>query len=134
MRRVVLDHLVLLRGLLNPHSICGRLLSEYAHRYKAVFSNSTVKVYFLLYHPDLVAKYPRLSKVDPKQAGRLFARAQRVHIEAAQHKNAFIAAAIAAQADYLVCEDASLLALQGKIEIPIIDTRAFIALLETESK
>ncbi len=38
MLHVVLDPVVMLRALINPHSPCGQLLSEYADRYRAVFS------------------------------------------------------------------------------------------------
>lgn len=132
MYRVVLDPVVLLRGLLNPHSICGSLLSEYAYRFKVVVSADIAKLLILLcYHPILVDRYPHLSKVDPQHAGRLLLRAERANLQADQHTNIFLATAIAAKADYLVCEDRTLLALHRKTEIPIIDTYGFIMLLET---
>ena len=132
MVRVVLDPVVVLRGLLNPHSICSTLLAEYAHRFKVVLSAETMRALTVLcYHPILRAKYSRLSKVDPRDAGRLLLRADKVNLPADRSDNIFIATAIAAEADYLVCEDQALLAWRKKIQIPIIDTRAFILLLDT---
>ena len=134
MYRVVLDAVILLRGLVNPHSICGMLLSEYTHRYQVIFSEETRKALVLLpFHPLLLAKYPHLSKTDPRQAGRLIARAEKVHVQPDHSDNIFIAAAIAAKADYLVCEDPALLALRGRSKIPIIDARAFVTLLASGS-
>ena len=134
MLRVVLDPIVLLRGLLNPHSICSSLFSEYAHHFKVVVPKQITRVLILLcYHPILVARYPDLSEIDPRHAGRLLLRAEKVDLQADRHSNIFLATAIAAKADYLVCEDQALLALRQKVEIPIIDTRTFVMLLETGS-
>ncbi len=132
MVRVVLDPVVLLRGLLNPHSICSSLLSEYAYHFKVVVSEEITKALILLcYHPTLVARYSRLSKVDPRHAARLFLRAEKANLQTDRNSNIFLATAIAAKVDYLVCEDQALLALRQKVKVPIIDTRAFIMLLET---
>jgi predicted nucleic acid-binding protein len=133
MYRVVLDPIVILRGLINPHSICGSLLSDYASRYKVVFSAEMGQaLIFLPHHPMLIAKYPRLARLDPRQAGRLLARAEKVHIDLALHPNVVVATAIAAQAGYLICEDAQLLAVRDKIPVPILSAAAFIALLASE--
>jgi predicted nucleic acid-binding protein len=134
MLRVVLDPVVVLRGLLNPHSICSRLLSEYAYNFKVVVSEEIIRALILLcYHPTLIAKYRRLSKVEPTHAARLFLRAEKASLPADRDGNIFVATAIAAKVDYLVCEDQALLALRQKVKVPIIDTRAFIMLLETRS-
>lgn len=134
MVRVVLDPVVVLRGLLNPHSICSSLLSEYAYHFKVVVSEEIIRALILLcYHPTLTARYPRLAKVDPPHVARLFLRAEKANLPADRDGNIFVATAIAAKVDYLVCEDQALLALRQKIKVPIIDTRAFIMLLETRS-
>ena len=133
MYRVVLDPVVIVRGLINPYSICGSLLSDYASRYKAIFSAETGHaLIWLPYHPMLMVKYPRIVRLDPRQAGRLFARAEKVHIDLDAHPNAFIATAVAAKADYLICEDAQLLAVRGKTTVPFLSAAAFVALLESE--
>jgi predicted nucleic acid-binding protein len=133
MYRVVLDPIVILRGLINPYSICGTLLSDYAARYKAIFSAETGQaLVFLPFHPMLIARFPRLAHLDPRQAGRLLARAEKVQIDHAVHPNVVVATAIAAQADYLICEDAQLLAAREKIPVPILSAAAFVALLASE--
>ena len=133
MYHVVLDPIVLLRGLINPHSICGSLLSEYAGRYKAIFSSETsLALVVLPRHPLLVAKYPRLVRVDPRQAGRLLAHAEKVPIDLATVPNAVVATAIAANADYIICEDAHLLAAREKIVTPMLTASEFVTLLASE--
>ena len=133
MYRVVLDPVVIVRGLINPYSICGSLLSDYASRYKAIFSAQTGHaLIWLPYHPLLMAKYTRIVRLDPRQAGRLLARAEKVQIDLDAYPNAFIATAVAAKADYLVCEDAQLLAVRDRSPVPFVSAAAFVTLLESE--
>jgi len=133
MYRIVLDPIVILRGLINPHSICGSLLSKYARRYKAIFSpQAGLALIYLPFHPMLIAKYPRLGRLEPRQSGRLYARAEKVQLDSMPHPNIFVATAMAAKVDYLISEDAQLLAMADKIAISILSAAAFVALLESE--
>jgi predicted nucleic acid-binding protein len=134
MLRVVLDHAVLLRGLINPHSPCGSLLSKYSCRYRAIFSEATRKALLILpVHPVLLATHPSLLKVEPKRAGRLAAQAEMTNLPSDDFDNAVIATALAARVDYIVAEDPALLDYHDRIDIPIVDAQTFIMLLESEA-
>ena len=127
MFRVVLDHAVLLRGLINPHSPCGSLLSKHSYRYRAIFSEETRRALLVLQlHPVLLAKHPHLLKINPRRAGRLAARAETVRLPSDRFDSAVIATALAARVDYIVSEDPALLDYHDRVDIPIVDAQTFI--------
>ena len=131
MYRIVLDPTILLRGLFNPFSLCGRLLSQYTHRVQVIFSAQTrTAVATLLVNDAWAIKFPALKQIDPLWVGRLLRSATIIPIPVPHHRNPFVAVAIAANADYLVCEHPLFLELRDAVPVPIIDTRAFITLLE----
>ena len=131
MYRIVLDPTILLRGLFNPYSLCGRLLSQYAHRVQVIFSAQTMKVVATLLMNDAWAiRFPPFKQIDPSWVGRLLHSATIIPVPAPQHRNPFVAVAIAANADYLVCEHPLFLELRDAVPVKSIDTRAFITLLE----
>ena len=133
MLRVVLDPIVILRGLLNPHSLCRRLLFDYADRYCAVFSDNTLRLLrLLLLHPFIVGRLPFLVKISPSKLARLFQYAERVRVPTEPDVNLYIALARAARADYLVCEDQILLSQCQDHSIPVLNTRAFVVLLDPD--
>ena len=134
MLRVVLDHAVLLRGLINPYSPCGSLLSDYSYRYRAIFSEATRRALLLLpFNPVLIVKHPHLRKVDPKRASRLAARAEMINLPPGDFDSAVIATALAARVDYIVSEDPVVLDYHDRVDIPIVDAQTFIMLLEFEA-
>lgn len=97
MLRVVLDPVVMLRGLLNPHSLCSRLLFDYADRYCAVFSDNTLRLLrLLLLHPLIVCRLPLLVKISPSKLARLLQYAERVRVPTEPDVNLYIALARAA--------------------------------------
>jgi predicted nucleic acid-binding protein len=133
MYRVVLDPIVMLRGLLNPHSICGDLLFEYADRYRAFFSNATVTIMrLLIYHPVVVIAFRQLIHTSSTQVERILLRAQRVRIPPGSPSNMFVAVACAAHADYVICEDEVIRAKCMEQNIPVLDSRSFLSLLAPE--
>jgi predicted nucleic acid-binding protein len=133
MLRVVLDPVVMLRGLLNPHSPCRRLLFDYADRYRAVFSDNTLRLLRLLFlHPLIVARLPLLVKISPSRLARLFQYAERVRVPTEPDVSSCIALARAARADYVICEDQVLLSQCQEQSIPVLNTRAFLALLDPD--
>ena len=133
MLRVVLDPAVMLRGLLNPHSPCRRLLFDYADRYRAVFSDNTLRLLrLLLLHPLIVVRLPLLVKISPSKLARLFQYAERVRVPIDPDVGVHIALARAARADYVICEDQNLLSQCQDHSIPVLNTRAFLALLDPD--
>ena len=133
MLHVVLDPVVMLRALINPHSLCGKLLSDYADRYCAVFSDDAIRALRLLVvHPFLILRFPSLSEISQFKLGRLFQYADRVRVPAEPDAGVFVALARAAQADYVICEDQVLWSECQSHGIPVLDTRGFLALLDPD--
>ena len=133
MYKVVLDPVVMLRGLLNPHSLCGPLFFDYADRYRAVFSDETVRATrVLLAHPIFLLAFPRLAKISPTRLSQVFLAAERVPIEPEPDVSVFVTTARVAQADYLICEDKLLWLTQGSFGVPAIRCQAFLSLLDPD--
>ena len=80
----------------------------------------------------LMSKYTGLTRLDPCQTSRLFARAEKMQIDKATLPNAVVATAIAAKVDYFSCEDAPLLAIRQKSPVRILSALEFVSLLEPE--
>ena len=133
MYRVVLDPVVMLRGLLNPASPCRYLLSAYPDHYRAIFSKETVRVIRgLLVHPILTIAFPPLSRLNVSSLTQVFLCAERVQLPHDPGVNVFVAVARVAQADFLVCEDRWLLARRDCLGVPVIQTYPFLALLDPD--
>ena len=133
MYRVVLDPIVMLRGLLNPHSICGCLFFDYADRYRAFFSDATVSaLHLLIYNPFVVMALTHLTKTNPRQVERLLLRAERVRIPKDLRGNIFVAVALTAHADYVICEDAVIRAKCKERAVPVLTASEFVSLLAPE--
>jgi len=133
MLHVVLDPVVMLRALINPHSPCGKLLSDYADRYRAVFSDDAIRALrYLVLHPFLAHRFPSLVEISPSRLGRLFQYADRVRVPAEPDAGIFISLSRAARVDYVICEDQVLLSECQSRGIPVLDTRGFLALLDPD--
>jgi len=134
MYRIVFDPSVILRGLINPRSICARLLSKHAGHYKAVFSAQTSQLLVvLLYHPILIAKYPNLAHIDPRLVGVLMTTfAEKVTIDPAPGRHIVAATAIAATADYIITDDPSTTVACYNIGIPLLTPLEFATLLAVD--
>jgi len=83
-------------------------------------------------HPFLVIRIPSLAKISSSRLARLLQYARRVRVPTEPDVSVFVALAHAARADYLICEDQVLLSqCQGR-SIPVLNTRAFLALLDPD--
>jgi predicted nucleic acid-binding protein len=133
MYRVVLDPYIMLRGLLNRRGPCARLLFDYSDRYRAVFSEGTIRaIRMLVLHPFLVAAFPHLAHFSQSRLAQAFLPARLVQVESEPEVSIFVTTARAAQADFLVSEDPTLLANQATLGVPVIDARAFLSLLDPD--
>jgi predicted nucleic acid-binding protein len=131
MYRVVLDPFVMLRGLLNRYSPSARLLFDYSDRYRAVFSDETLRVMrILLLHPFLVAAFPRLADVSQSRLSTALLPAERVRLAEGHTGSVFIATAQAAHVDFLVSEDPALLENHASLGLQILDAAGFLTLLD----
>jgi len=137
MIKAVLDTNVFLRALINPHSRCGRLLSELTDSYLLVLSPDIIReVLEVLHRPRLRAKFPQITHLDVARIVALFARAYVIEpasvpsVSRDAHDDKFLACAQAAGADYLVTEDKDLLVLETHQGTQIFPPAEFIAFLE----
>ncbi len=139
MLRVVLDTVVFVRALINPKSRAGRILSEYSDCYQLIVSKPTVQELLEVIHrPELTRKYHSLAQLDVKRVLDLVSKAEAVNpgtlpeVVRDPKDNVFVATALAGKADYLVSEDQDLLVLGETLGFSIVNTKAFIELLESE--
>lgn len=134
--RVVLDTVVLVRALINPHSRCGRIVFVHHPQYRLFVSEPvTREMLAVLHRPELTAKFRGLADLNLSRVVELLGQAEVV--EAANvpatsrdpNDDKFLATAAAAEADYLVTEDADLLILERHGEVKIVNADAFLQLL-----
>src|SRR4051812_33924009 len=111
MIRVVLDTVVFVRSLINPHDRWGTLVFDYAGHFTLVTSEPVVRELLeVLQRPELVGKFPALADRDPHVILDLLSSAddvEVVHVPAVSRDpkdDAFLATAKAGKADYLVSE------------------------------
>ena len=137
--RVVLDTVVFVRALINPKSRSGRLLLEYSSRFTLVVSEPTAhELLDVINRPELKAKYKSLDRIDARTVIDLLSKAEAVKIGNPPSvvrdpkDNIFVATAHVGRADYIVSEDKDLLVLERTAGVPVINTAAFIAILESE--
>jgi putative PIN family toxin of toxin-antitoxin system len=135
--RAVLDTNIFLRGLINPHSRCGRLLSELAPSYILLTSPAIVReVLEVLHRPKIRARFPHIAEVDVARVIALFATGEVVEptevpaVSRDVKDDIFLACAYQGGADYLVSEDKDLLCLREYEGTRIVSSQEFIETLE----
>ncbi len=63
--RGVFDTVILVRGLINPYSLCGRLLFDHPTSYELIVSSDIVVEYLrVVNRPELVQKYHQVETRD----------------------------------------------------------------------
>jgi predicted nucleic acid-binding protein len=63
--RGVFDTVILVRGLINPYSLCGRLLFDHSTSYELIVSSAIVAEYLrVINRPELVRKYHEVETRD----------------------------------------------------------------------
>lgn len=134
--RVVLDTVVFVRALINPHSHSGQLFADYADQYILLVSKPTAQeVLEVLQRPELKRKFKQIGRVDMRRVIDLVSQAQFVELGEIvsvvrdPKDDIIVATAVAGQADFIVSEDKDLLDLKQVEGIPIVNTRAFLARL-----
>src|SRR5262245_59205099 len=136
MLKVVFDTVIFVRSLINPHSICGRLVFSYFDRYRLFVSEPVVREMLgVLGRPELSKKFRSLENLDMRQLFRLLERAEAVELSETQQlsrdpgDDKFLATAKAAGADYLVTEDKDLLVIEAYGGVLIVRSEQFLAIL-----
>ena len=139
MLKVVFDTVVFVRSLINPHSRWGRTVFTYSHRCRLFLSYPVLtEILEVLKRPELTSKFRSLRNMDMTRVIEILGQAEVVEITQIPtasrdvKDNKFLATAGAAGADYLVTEDEDLLVLVEYEGVKIVDTAAFLAILELE--
>lgn len=135
--RVVLDTVVFLRALINPHSRHGRVIFELSHRYELALSPQIVReILSVLYRPALRERFPQIADVPPlERVLTLFEEAvvveptEDVRVCRDPDDDKFFACALAAGAEYVVSEDKDVLAVGAVGPVQAIDVATFVELI-----
>lgn len=137
MDRVVFDTVILVRGLINPRSVCGRIVFLHAHQYQLVLSHPVLlEVMDVLQRPELVHKFRTLPGLDMRRVLDIVSHAEIVElpdipaVSRDPNDDKFLATAAVAGAAYLVTEDEDLLVLKEYQGARIVTALGFLAVLE----
>ncbi len=137
MPRVVFDTVIFVRSLINPHSLWGRLVFQYADSYDLVVSPSVVQeILEVLHRPELTTRFRSLAGLDLARIIQTLEQAEAVDIgeippvSRDPKDDKFLATARVGQADYLVSEDQDLLVLGTHGMTRILTATQFLAILE----
>lgn len=138
MYRVVLDTVVLVRGLINPKGAWGRSVFDRADRYRLVVSRPLLTEYLeVTTRPELTRKFRSL----PQHRRDLLDLLAKADIVAVTDLPAFdrdpndahvLATAVQGGVDYLISADNDLLDLGEYEGISLLSAPAFLSLLECE--
>lgn len=136
MRRVVLDTVVLVRGLINPYGVWGRLVFDRAGDYRLVVSPPLLNEYLeVTARPELTRKFRSLPShlrdmLDLLAQAEIVTLSELPTFERDPNDAHVLATAAQGRVDYLVSADNDLLDLGAYEDIPILSAPAFMRLLE----
>ena len=135
MHKVVFDTVILVRALINPRSIYGRIVFDHFRNYLLYVSPPMVaELLEVLQRPEISRKFRSMAGLDLRTVLDLVSQAEVVEPEIAAvsrdpNDDMFLATARAAQAHYLVSEDKDLLSLGEYEGTQIVDGPAFLQVL-----
>ena len=136
--RAVIDTVVLVRALINPHSPCGRiLLGDLAPTYTLLLSPDIVEeILDVLSRPALRQRFPQMASPPHIQAilrvledAEVIEPRMRVHVCRDPNDDKFLECALAGGASYIVSEDRDLLDMEEFQKVKIVDAAQFCELL-----
>ena len=137
MLKVVLDTVVFVRALINPHGPSGQILFLHSAKYELQFSAPTrAELLEVLQRPAITRKIKTAGAVEQPRLLALVGQAPIValgQVPPVSHDpkdDVFLATAEAVQADFLVSEDQDLLVLGSHGNTRIVNAAAFLHVLE----
>ena len=138
--RVVLDTVVFVRALINPHGKWGRLLFELSDRYVIVLSPEIIKeILSVLYRPSLRQRFPEMAEpARLKQILTILEEAEvveptrKLSVCRDPHDDKFFECAVEGRAQYIVSEDRDILDVGEYEGIKTIAADELIALLSVD--
>jgi putative PIN family toxin of toxin-antitoxin system len=135
--RAVLDTVVFLRALINPHGRWGRLLFDLSDRYVVVLSPEIIEeILSVLYRASLRKRFPVMA--EPARLELILAVMERAEVVEPQEKvsvcrdaadDKFFECALEGHADCIVTEDKDILAVAEHRGIKTMTAEEFMALL-----
>lgn len=138
--RAVLDTVVFVRALINPHGRWGRLLFEFSERYVAVLSPEIVReILDVLHRSSLRERFPQLNGIAVDRALAIIETAEVVEPEVEvkicrdPNDDKFFACAVAGRAGYILSEDKDILDVGEYEGVKTVSASQFIAILEASS-
>ncbi len=134
--RAVLDTVVFVRALINPHGVWGQLLEAH-DEYELVISPAILaEIVDVLNRPELRQRFPRMFALpDIRRLLDVIAKADVVEPERVEpvcrdaNDDKFFACAVAGGAQYIVSEDRDILAVGEYHGVRTIRAAEFLALL-----
>ena len=135
--RVVIDTVVFVRSLLNPHSRSGRLIFAHADEYRLILSAPIIReVLEVLHRPEITRKIRFVADMDTRRVLDILSQAELVEVAEEippvsrdPKDDKFLTTAVLGEADYVVSEDRDLLDLGEHQGIKIVNVAAFLELL-----
>ena len=136
--RVVLDTVIFVRALINPHGKWGRLLFELSDRYVIVLSPEIIQeIISVLYRPSLRRRFPQMAEPAPlEQVLAILERAEvvepaeKLSVCRDPNDDKFFECALEARAKYIVSEDRDILDVGAYEGVTTITAGQFLQLLE----
>ncbi len=135
--KVVFDTVVFVRSLINPYSRWGSAVFRHADYYTLFLSRPILEeILDVLRRPELTRKFRSLEQMDTARVIEILGQARVVEVAEMPRASRdpkddkFLATARAAGAEYLLSEDQDLLVLGEYEGVKIVDTTAFLRVLE----
>jgi len=138
MPRIVLDTVVLVRGLINPYGVWGRLVFDRAGDYRLVVSPPLLAEYLeVTARPELTRKFRSLPAhrrdlLDLLAQAEIVTFATLPTFERDPNDAHVLATALHGAVDFLISADKDLLDLTTYEGIPILSAPAFLGILERD--
>jgi putative PIN family toxin of toxin-antitoxin system len=137
---IVIDTVVFVRSLLNPHSAPGKLIFTHADEYRLILSAPIIReILEVLQRPEITRKIRFVAGMDIKRVLDLLSQAELVELPADipqvsrdPKDDKFLATAILGEADYVISEDRDLLDLEEYQGIKVVDIATFLKLLNED--
>ena len=136
---VVIDTVVFVRSLLNPHSAPGRVIFAHADEYRLILSAPIVReILEVLQRPEITSKIRFVAGMDTRRVLDLLSQAEIVELSSIPQvsrdpkDDKFLATAVAGEADYVISEDRDLLDLGEYQGIKIVDVATFLKILNED--
>lgn len=134
--RVVLDTVVFVRALINPHGIWCQLLEAHDDYDLVISPAILVEIVDVLNRPELTRRFPRMSALpDVRRVLAIIEKAEVVDPASVESvcrdstDDKFFACALAGSADFIVSEDKDILAVGEYRGVRTVRATEFLALL-----